>query len=95
MATTSTHDKHTTAHLDETVERVREFNEQLVESGRQAGVVLVDTYEKTLKSWADYQDKLADQTHVDAVATIARAQAQYTRTVANASAGAARELLGA
>lgn len=60
---------------------------------RDLGGTVVDTYESTLKNWADYQEKIGDATRVDLVSTVARAQAQYTRTVANAYADAARELI--
>jgi hypothetical protein len=58
-----------------------------------AGNGLIDAYEKTLHTVADYQDKVADQTPVDWVAGIARAQASFTREISRVSASTARDLL--
>ena len=76
-----------------TAERLRDLNEQLLELGRKAGVSLLDAYESTAKTVADYQDKLADQTQVEWIASAARAQANLTREVSKVYANIGRELL--
>ena len=54
---------------------------------------LIDAYEQTLQTVADYQDRLADQSKVDWIAGIARAQASFTREISRVSASTARDVL--
>jgi hypothetical protein len=82
-----------TPEADATADRIRELNEQVLESGRNAGVSFLDAYEKTLKTFADYQDKIGDSSQVEWVATVAHAQAKFTREVSEAYTTSARELL--
>jgi flagellar biosynthesis chaperone FliJ len=42
---------------------------------------ILEAYEQNLQTVADYQDKVADQTKVDWIAGIARAQANFTREI--------------
>jgi hypothetical protein len=75
------------------VQRIRELNEQILDFGRQAGVSFLEAYEANLKSFAEYQDKLADASQVEWLASLARAQANFTREVSAAYAATARDLL--
>ena len=75
------------------VERIRELNEQILDFGKTAGISFLEAYETNLKSFADYQDKIADSSQVEWVSSIARAQANFTREVSAAYAASARELL--
>jgi hypothetical protein len=75
------------------VQRIRELNEQILDFGRQAGASFLEAYESNLKSFAEYQDKLADASQVEWLASIARAQANFTREVSAAYAASARDLL--
>ena len=75
------------------VERIRELNEQILDFRKKAGVQFLEAYETNLKSFAEYQDKLADSSQVEWVSSIARAQANFTREVSAAYAASARELL--
>ncbi|HEY7077302.1 MAG TPA: hypothetical protein VH418_18125 [Solirubrobacteraceae bacterium] len=83
----------TTKDIDAAAERIRELNEQILEFGRKAGVQFLDAYESTLKTFADYQDKVADQSQVEWIASIARAQANFTREVTRVYTSSARDLL--
>ncbi len=74
-------------------ERIRELNEQILEFGRKAGVTFLDAYETTLKTFADYQDKVADQSQVEWLANVARAQANFTREVTRVYTSTARDLI--
>ncbi|MEO8688911.1 MAG: hypothetical protein ABI611_11925 [Solirubrobacteraceae bacterium] len=58
-----------------------------------AGTTFIDAYEKTFQTVADYQDKVADQTKVDWIAGIARAQANLTREITRVYASTARDVL--
>jgi hypothetical protein len=89
---TSTQNK-TSKDIDAAAERIRELNEQILEFGRKAGVQFLDAYESTLKTFAEYQDKVADQSQVEWVASIARAQANFTREVSRVYTSSARDLL--
>jgi hypothetical protein len=74
-------------------ERIRELNEQILDFGRKAGIQFLDAYESTLKTFADYQDKVADQSQIEWIASIARAQANFTREVTRVYTSSARDLL--
>ena len=60
---------------------------------KNAGTGFIDAYEKNLQTYADYQDKVADQTKVDWVANIARAQANFSREISRVYASTARDLI--
>jgi len=75
------------------VQRIRELNEQILDFGRKAGTQFLEAYETNLKGFAEYQDKIADTSQVDWIASLARAQANFTREVSAAYAASAREFL--
>jgi hypothetical protein len=89
MATETKTSKETEA----ATERIRELNEQILTFGRKAGVQFLDAYENTLKTFADYQDKIADQSQIEWIASIARAQANFTRELTRVYTSSARDLL--
>lgn len=66
----------------DTQDRIRDF-----------GLTAVDSYEKGWKSLADVSERVAESTQNELVASVAHAQAQFTRTVTNAYASAARDVL--
>ena len=76
-----------------TADRIRDLNEQVLGFGRNAGVSFLDAYEKSVKTFADYQDKVADAAHVEWVATAARAQANFTREITRVYSTTTRDLL--
>jgi hypothetical protein len=79
--------------IDAAAERIRDLNERILESSKKAGSVYVDLYEKTLHSIADYQEKVGTQSDAEWVSTIANAQADFTRQLADAYTSSARSLL--
>jgi hypothetical protein len=81
------------ANVEAAAERIRELNDRIVESGKKAGKVYLDLYEKTLHSIADYQEKVGKESQMDWVTTIANAQANFTRELADAYTSSARQLL--
>ena len=91
MATRSTQDA--TAAITQTVDNIRELNEQIIGIARKAGSGYLDVYERTLESIAGYQHQLADATGVDWLQRLIEAQANFTREVGNLYASSARELL--
>jgi hypothetical protein len=78
---------------EETVDRIRELNERIVENARQAGTSYLDVYERTLNTLADYQESLASATPVDWLQRVIEAQAAFTRDVGSLAAATAREAL--
>jgi hypothetical protein len=90
MAATQGKTKHD---VDAAAERIRELNEQILDFGRKAGISFLEGYENTLKTWAEYQDKVADSSQVEWVASIARAQANFTREITRVYTSSARDLL--
>jgi hypothetical protein len=89
MAQQSTASKETEA----AAERIRQLNEQVLEYGRKAGLSFLEAYETTLQSFADCQDRFADNSQLEPFAALARAQATFMRETARAYAANAREVL--
>jgi hypothetical protein len=73
--------------------RVSELNEEALELGKKAGLQFLEAYETNIKTFADYQDKVADAAPVEWIATAARAQANFTREITRVYGASTRELL--
>jgi hypothetical protein len=78
---------------EQTVERVRELNERILEGAKKAGGAYLDVYEKALQSIADSQEAVAKQTDVEWISTVVDAQARFTRELAKLYVSTGRELL--
>jgi hypothetical protein len=70
-----------------------DFSDRFIDASRKAGTSYVDAYEKTLTSIADFQDRIGKTSQVDWIATLAHAQADFTRNWAEAYTTAARSVL--
>ncbi len=79
--------------VEAATERIRYLNERIIDSAKKAGGVYLDTYEKSLKSIADFQETVGGATGIEWVSTVASSQANFTRSVADAHTSAAREVL--
>jgi DNA-binding GntR family transcriptional regulator len=79
--------------VEQAIEHIRKLNEQVLDNGRRLGIEFLDAYEKTLQTFADFQEQIAQSAGSDWVADIARAQAQFIRTVGDAYTKGAREML--
>jgi uncharacterized Ntn-hydrolase superfamily protein len=90
MAKTTTQN---TDAVEETVERIRELNEQILDAGKKAGGAYLSAYEKALQSIAEYQEQVARQSDVEWVSTIVDAQARFTRELTKVFVSTGRELL--
>ena len=90
MATTSTQSADA---VEETVERIRQLNEQILDAGKKAGGAYLSAYEKALQSIADYQEQVARQTDVEWISTIVDAQARFTRELTKDWVSTGRDLL--
>jgi hypothetical protein len=82
-----------TADFDATAERIRELNDRIIEAARKAGDVYLDTYEKTLKSIADFQENVAEHSQAEWFSNALSAQADFTREMAKLYTSAAREFI--
>jgi hypothetical protein len=92
MATASSNTK-TANQTDAAAESLRDVNEQILDFGRKTSATVLDAYESTLKSFADYQDKVAETSQVEWISSLAHAQAELTRGVAKVYASTARGLI--
>jgi hypothetical protein len=74
-------------------ERIRELNERILSSAKQAGSTSLDAYEKALQSLVDFEQKAAGATQLDWVSAVADAHARFISEVSGAYVKASRELL--
>ncbi len=75
------------------VGRFQEVNERLVDTSRKATGVYLETYEKTVKTVADFEERLAGASQNEWLASMVRAHAELSREVVKVQTSAARELL--
>lgn len=74
-------------------EQVRELNDRLVESGRTATAVYLDTYERAVKTVADFEDRVASATPNALVSSLVSAHADLSREIVKVQTSAARQLV--
>ena len=82
------------AGVDELVEQVRQLNERIIEASRASGETYLQSYQQLLKTVADVQEETGKASPWDWVTTMATAQANFTRDIAEAYAAAGRRLQG-
>jgi hypothetical protein len=95
MATANAKNSSFIPDLEAAPERARETNERLTEAGRKLTSAYLDGVEKYAESFADFERKLGQQTHVEAVSSMFDTHAQLTEDVVRAGVSAARELITA
>ena len=78
---------------DETTQRIRDFNERVIDAGKKAGTAYLDAYERAAQSLVDYQEQVARQTDVEWLSTIVDAQAKFTRELTKVYVSTGRQLL--
>ena len=95
MATTTTTKKinDVTEGFGEAAERYRAINEKLVETGKKTANAALDGYEKTVASYVEYRQQLAEATQLDWVTTVVKAQNDFVSEVNAAYVSAARDVL--
>ena len=74
-------------------ERYRVFNEKLIETGKKTGNAALESYEKAVASYVDYRTQLADETQLDWVNTVVKAQNDLITEVTAAYTSAVRDVL--
>jgi hypothetical protein len=82
------------AGMEELVEQVRQLNERIIEASRRSGETYLQSYQQLLKTVADVQEEAGKASPWDWVTTMATAQANFTRDIAEAYAAAGRRLQG-
>jgi len=85
--------KSTDSQVHEATERIRDLNERIIDSSRKAGKAYLDSYEKVLKSIADFEERVGRSSQVEWVSAVTQAQADFTREIAGIYATSARDLL--
>jgi len=79
---------------DEAIERIRELNEQVLQSGREWGLGFLDAYEQSMRTYAEFQDKAAASVgDVEWISQVVKAQADFTRDMTKLTTQTARRLL--
>ena len=74
-------------------EQVTQLNERLVEAGKRAGNLYLDSYDSFVESATSFQQKLGEQSKNDAVKSVVGTQVDLTRQFASAYTSAARKMI--
>ena len=94
MATTATKKINDfTDGFGDAAERYRAVNEKLLETGKKTASAALDGYEKTIASYVDFRQQLAEATQLDWVTTVVKAQNDFLTEVNAAYVSAARDVL--
>ena len=100
MATTTTTSKKIPESLGEftegfgdVAERYRTLNEKLIESGKKTSKAAVEGYQKSVASYVDFRQQLAEATQLDWVSTVVKAQNDFITEVNAAYTSAVRDVL--
>ena len=83
----------TEGNVEQVADRIRELNERIIDSSKQAGEVTISAYAKLLENIAELQENVGKASQVDWITTFATAQANFTRDLAEAYTAAARKLV--
>jgi hypothetical protein len=81
------------AQIDEVAQRIRELTERFIEAAKKAGNASLDSYEKSLQSLVDFEERAAGASQLDWVSSIAAAHAKFVQDVSAAYVSAARDML--
>lgn len=92
MATKTSTSRESSSAQD-TVNRIRELNERIIDGARKAGNDYLDAYERALSTVANYQESAAKATPIDWMQSVLEAQANFTRELGSFYASTARETL--
>ena len=93
MATTTTKKVEDFDGFGDAAERYRAINEKLLETGKKTANAALDGYEKTIASYVDFRQQLAEATQLDWVTTVVKAQNDFLSEINAAYVSAARDAL--
>jgi hypothetical protein len=91
-ATTTKKINDVTEGFGDAAERYRAINEKLLETGKKTANAALDGYEKTIASYVDYRQQLAEATQLDWVSTVVKAQNDFVTEINAAYLSAARDV---
>lgn len=74
-------------------ERIRDLNEQIIESARKSGEVSLDAYEKALQSVLEYETKAAEATQLDFINSVTKAHVNFVTDMSKVFTDAARSVM--
>jgi hypothetical protein len=81
------------AQMDDAARRIRELTERFIEAAKKAGNASLDSYEKSLQSLVDFEERAAGASQLDWVSSIAAAHAKLVQDLSAAYVSAARDML--
>jgi hypothetical protein len=99
MATTTTSKKipetfgEFTEGFGDAADRYRAINEKLVETGKKTASAAIEGYEKSVASYVDFRQQLAEATQLDWVSTVVKAQNDFITEFTAAYTSAVRDVL--
>ena len=79
--------------IEQSVERIRALNEQLIEVSKASGLASLDAYEKTLKNLTGLQEQATGGNQLEWVNALAAAHMRYVQEVSQVYTSAARSML--
>jgi hypothetical protein len=79
--------------LENSFEQVKEFNDQVVKSVREASSMYLDSYEQAIDRTIEFELKVAEHSQQEWLKNLIQAQADVTREFTNSYMTAARSLL--
>ncbi len=83
----------TPRNLNDATQQITQQSERFIEAGKRAGNLYLDSYERFVEGATSFQQKLAEQSHNDAVKSVVATQVDATRELASAYTSAVRELI--
>jgi hypothetical protein len=95
MAATTSRTKTSTPDLEAATERAREANERMIEASRKVSNAYLDGIEKYVAGLSRIERKFAEQSKVEAVASMLGAHADLTEEMTKVSVSAARGMIAA
>jgi hypothetical protein len=78
---------------EQTVQRVRELSERMIEVSKQNGLAWLEGYERALESMLRFQEQAAKGSQVEWINTLATTQADFVREMSKLYIGAMKEQL--
>ena len=79
--------------VEEATQGIKDLGERWIESSKSAGLVTVDAYEKAVTSVTDFEKKIAADSDVEWVSTLAATHAKALTAITSSYATAVRDLL--
>jgi hypothetical protein len=79
--------------IEESMKRVKDLSDQVLEASKQNGRMWVDAYEQMLNSFLKMQQQAAAGSQLEWVTTVANTNAEFVREMSQAYLGAVRDQL--